>query len=175
MVETGEQVAHAELVGGGETSKHSHAPPTGIPIVKYKSADETVNNSSVLQDDDHLFFDIAANEVWLVEFMLVISSLSATSDFKAALTKPVLASFYWKHDVAWAGVATTASPTILMMASADPIAVGSAALVWGLKLTAIVLAGAASFTLKLQWAQNTATAENTTVKKGSCLIAHKLS
>lgn len=39
----------------------------GVAGVVRKAANETVNNSNTFQDDDELFFAIAASEVWFVE------------------------------------------------------------------------------------------------------------
>ena len=53
----------------------------------YKSADETVNASSTLQDDDELTFAIAANEVW--EFSCVLAYVSnTTADIKFQFSLP---------------------------------------------------------------------------------------
>ena len=53
-----------------------------------KSADETVNNSTTLQDDDELLFPIAANEVWYFEFFLLIQSSAdmEVADWKWAIS-----------------------------------------------------------------------------------------
>ena len=51
----------------------------------WKTADETVNNSIAVQDDNHLSFSIAANEIW--EFRIVLIHIgNATADLKVAVT-----------------------------------------------------------------------------------------
>ena len=57
-----------------------------LTIVR-KTADETVNNSDTLQNDDHLLFAVAANKVW--EFSIVVYMVTlAASDFQWNLTGP---------------------------------------------------------------------------------------
>lgn len=46
---------------------------TGLPIFLRKSAVESVASSITLQDDNHLFFAIAANEVWAVRLALIVT------------------------------------------------------------------------------------------------------
>src|SRR5262245_10037005 len=54
---------------------------------KMKAADETVNNSSVLQNDDDFLFSVLANEKYAVQLVLNVNS-GATPDWKANWTKP---------------------------------------------------------------------------------------
>ena len=43
----------------------THAALFGLHTkITYKTADQTVNNSAVLQNDDHLLLAVGANEVW---------------------------------------------------------------------------------------------------------------
>src|SRR5690606_26427777 len=72
-------------------------------ITRYKTEDETVNNSATLQDDDDLSFAIGANEVWAVEIYVQVNS-SSSADFKYALSVPSGATLlatqhpYWDTD-----------------------------------------------------------------------------
>jgi len=149
------------------------------PEVIWKAATETVNNSAVLQNDDDLLLTMAANEVWLVELMLLLESASATPDFKFGWTYPVACTMYWGYSggepagarPTWSGIGAV---LVLRIQTDEMIALAVAGVI-GLRITAIVTNGANAGTLQLQWAQNGATAENSSILINSCLIAHLLS
>ena len=172
-------VATQYLSGTGVFSVPAGGGPTIVP----KTADETVNNSAVLQNDDHLLLAIAANEVWLVEVTLLIQGASANADFKCGWAYPTGCTIKWGHlakDTAAAsgsgfmpsgGALTT---PIVIATETSVLVTGLANIICGAVYRAIVINGATAGTLNLQWAQNTATAEDTKVLANSCLIAHKL-
>jgi hypothetical protein len=55
----------------------------------YKAGDEDVTSSTALQDDDDLFFTIAANETWTGTFVLFVADLNGGSaDFQMKITVP---------------------------------------------------------------------------------------
>lgn len=151
---------------------------TGMSIV-HKSADEVVNNSSTLQDDDELFFPVEANEVWFVEAFLMLNSASggATSDFKFGWSGPSGATASWGimgDPTAVTGashfaVGTAATPSG-RRAISDTISIGSvsagshAACLIG-RFTAAATAG----NIRFRWAQDTANANNSTVQEDSML------
>ncbi len=58
---------------------------TGITRYVLKSADESVANSTTLQDDDNLLFSIGANEVWEVDFMIRVTGVNGRLKFALAL------------------------------------------------------------------------------------------
>lgn len=55
--------------------------------VKVKEADETLSSNNTLQNDDELFFAVAANEVWQFEGSMFIDTISS-ADFRFAVTGP---------------------------------------------------------------------------------------
>jgi hypothetical protein len=57
------------------------------PTVKVKEADESVTSSTTLQNDDELWFAVAANEVWQFEGSMFIDTISS-ADFRFAVTGP---------------------------------------------------------------------------------------
>ena len=147
-----------------------------------KTADETVNNSNTLQNDDHLLIAIGANEVWLVELFLLQQSVSVNSDFKMGWSYPTGCSIKWGSDQVniggarvhpWLSVESSNIPEAIKIET-DSLSVGTSNLIQGIRVTAIVINGATAGNLNLQWAQNTATAEDTKVLTNSCLIAFKL-
>jgi hypothetical protein len=140
-----------------------------------KTADEVVNNSSVLQNDDELLLAMGANEVW--EFSaLIYCDIRANSDFKHTFTVPTGATGKWfNYKIVVDTAGTTNNPiTATAFGTAVSIITGSDKLgsfhqIWGL-----VINGVNAGNLQYQWAQNTAYAENTKVLTNACLIAHQL-
>uniref|UniRef100_A0A6M3IYH6 Uncharacterized protein n=1 Tax=viral metagenome TaxID=1070528 RepID=A0A6M3IYH6_9ZZZZ len=132
-----------------------------------KTADETVNNSDVLQNDNHLLFAVAANEVWELTINILALSATATPDLKANITVPAGAT----GALQWIG--STNYTETYAIGGLNPVFPLVATL--GLfQLKAIVVNGANAGNVQFQWAQQTATVQNTTVKANSCIIAHKL-
>jgi len=70
-------------------------PPTKVPqrfqagqvIARYKSARETVTNSTTLQNDDHFSFPVEANKTYAISGLLIVSC-AASAGFKWALSVP---------------------------------------------------------------------------------------
>ncbi len=60
-------------------------PGGAVSVVK--TVDEPLIASNTLQNDDELFFDVEANEVWTVEFNLQSTS-NTTADYRFAVTAP---------------------------------------------------------------------------------------
>jgi len=149
-------------------------PAGGGPTIVRKTADETVNNSAVLQNDDHLLLAIAANEVWLVVFYLnLLQGDSTTPLYKFAVTVPDGATliFGGPMETTTTGVAnvigtTTSGGALTQRTAANAID--------ALMLFAIVTNGATAGNIQLQWAQALTQAVNTKVLANSCLIAFKL-
>jgi hypothetical protein len=143
----------------------------GIEVVR-KGSNETVNNSAALQNDDALLFSIAASETWIGVVIPFFTNASGTSDFKAALTWPSGASgVYGGFGRSTTGVTieqgglTTTSGTAIPMGGP-----AAAAGTFGL-IPFSVTCGATPGNVTLQWAQNTATAEDTIVLAGSFILA----
>jgi len=67
---------------------------TLVPHFLRKTADESVVSSTTPQDDDHLTFSIAANEVWSVQAVLWHSSASGTPHFRYSFAAPASATFH---------------------------------------------------------------------------------
>ncbi len=137
---------------------------TGGVLFAQKSADETVTNSTTLQDDNNFTFTLAAGRTyeirstWKVscpidglkiklvapasttEFVTVFANRSATDDITYVVNQ---------------GTAYAVSPSNLMNNTIDMM-----------ELNGIITTTAAG-TFKVQWAQNTASATSTTLNAGS--------
>jgi hypothetical protein len=137
---------------------------------KAKTATETVNNSTTLQDDEHITgLSLTAGATYLV-FGVLSVALKAASDIKLLLvasSAPSVTSIGYQMNGATAGgiSATQAdNSTAAALASA-----GSDETV-SIFVFGFITAGSAA-TLKLQWAQNSAVAEDTVMNVGSFVTA----
>lgn len=128
-----------------------------------KSADETVNGSATLQNDDELLFAVGASETWQFEGVLFCTS-GGTPNFKIAATGPsgsvgrlgvVVTSGAWSVEGDTEDLGTGISVT-------SPA--GNPAVV---HFYGAIANGANAGNLTIQWAQNTSDASNTIVHAGS--------
>lgn len=130
----------------------------------YKAADETVNNSATLQNDDDLLFAIGANEIWELLVLVWVSS-NSTANFQYKVTAPSGAAGHADH-ISQDGINTKAlGAGHAFTCSEDPYLA---------EAKYIVVNSSTAGNVQLQWAQNTKNASDTTLKAGSCLIAHQL-
>lgn len=139
----------------------------------YKAADESVTSSAVLQDDNHLFFSVAAAEVW--RFFLALHYEGAiTGDISYGWTFPTASAGRFAHHSLQNG-ATTNSDTIITKSTAlaNTLSGGAAGagvpvslLAWGL-----LRVGGTGGTFRLQWAQRVSDGTATTVYADSELYA----
>ena len=138
-----------------------------------KTADETVNNSAAYQSDDHLFFSVAANEVWVVQHILRVNT-TAAADIKFQWTFPsgTAGGFFIGNNTA--ETLSNLSPAF----SASPLDLGGIGVAGtGDRLVVFIIMhvnGATPGTLQLQWAQAAATAVNTQVLTGSAMLAARV-
>jgi hypothetical protein len=135
-----------------------------------KTADEAVNNSAALQDDDDLFVTLAASTYY--DFLIVLhvdTNGSVNPDFKWQLVAPTNGTgFYssYKTEENVAGVATEGNVAI---ATTNSYTVLGAARDQVCIMQGTVYGGDGG-TFKLTWAQNVADATNsTTIKAGSTM------
>jgi hypothetical protein len=158
---------------------------TGGGTIVLKTADETVNNSNVLQNDDHLFFSAAASSVYFVElYLLVDSSVSAVAGWKFHFTGPAGFTAAWGFSGAdnnaaqgvWTSLAIGSGASLLKSESGNLTAASiSSAGTTGLIIYAMITTSGTSGTVNFQWSQNTANASNSIVKKNSFMKLTKLS
>lgn len=134
-----------------------------------KTADETVNNSIVLQNDNELVLPVLINQVWDIEMTLFINS-SAVADFKWAFTIPAGGALVWWHFFTAANWAPATSTDATV---ASTLAGAGVDQVWNCKLRYVGAGNAGN--VQLQWAQNVAEVSNTNVLKNSYFKAFLLS
>jgi len=166
----------------GDGSQLTNLPAVGAPTIRYKSADESVSNSTTPQNDDHLFFTATANKSYLVETYLIINGGGTAADMKVNFTGPSGVTIYWGTDVAInSGGGNTAywsptqsgNPTALLTA-ANNIVIPTNSVIHGAQITAVVITGATGGTVNLQWTQNSSNATAVTLKTGSLMRVTQL-
>ena len=133
-----------------------------------KTADETVSNSDVLQDDDHLSVTVVSGKYYHIKVYLRVTSNTAM-DFRWAFSAPgstLEGSWVAKRyqhasaaHVVFAGAALETGQTELII----PSAVECMVIIEG------VYKAAASGTFVLQWAQGTAVVSDTKVLEASSM------
>jgi hypothetical protein len=136
------------------------------PTTIVKSANETVNNSTTLQNDDDLLFSVAANEKWSFISFIFYSS-GTTPDIKFAFTVPSGATIDIVIGV-WSTTGSLVDGTSVFTGTG-----GGAGVVRGFCLYGKVLVGATPGNVQLQWAQDVLEASNTIVHEGSTIIGWK--
>lgn len=145
-----------------------------LPII-YKAANETVNNSDTLQDDDDLTFPIGISETWRFRFFL--NHLSGTTpDIKYAITVPSGATLR----AAVIGINTSAALELQeILATATSVALQGTGVTDGTHnqytiIEGYVINSTTAGSVTLQWAQNTADSSDTDVTAGSYVEYHRL-
>jgi len=131
-----------------------------------KTADEVVNNSTTLQNDDHLTFTCPANKKCILEAQIFITN-GNTAEFKAVVAASGATTVRGFghgaiHDYTYTfNQDGTGSSVRTQETNGATVELG------GLSLFGYVDAGASDRTVNIQWAQLTATAKNTTALAGS--------
>lgn len=148
-------------------------------VLKYKSADESVANTT-FQDDDHLVFAIGASESWVVEYVLFATNAANTADLKAAITVPSGATARFGIMGTALG-ATTNEASLRQQVTGAATALAAGVVASGtiaesmVRCYAFIENSTNAGNVTLQWAENTSDGTNaTTVKKGSWLLAHRV-
>ncbi len=142
-----------------------------------KTADETVNSSSTLQDDDHLVFAMAANITYHVDIILLLEGANTTADFKFGLAVPAGCTYFWEQpdNAPWGvGGSITAEALVVETDSPSTLKIQSDNFIHGGIFKAIVRNGANAGNLQLQWAQNTSNGSDNKVLKHSSMIIREL-
>ena len=143
------------------------------PLTRVKTADEIVNNSSTLQNDDHLVVPVTASSRYLWRAFIKLTSATA-ADFKLDLSLPAGSSHesvsQWWHRAAAVGsqagderMFNSSSPTTTVPATDGTT---TAELLMGEIHGLIVVAGTAG-SVQVRWAQNAANVSDTTVYASS--------
>lgn len=146
---------------GYDGAGYVHVP---YVVTAYKTSNETVNNSAVLQADDALLWAVAANGVYMLDLKVLYNS-GTTPDIKFGFTYPVGLTAQWGT----LAYTTTTGATEQNGNNSESGVAGNggvAADVWS-HIYGLFTNGGTAGTLTLTWAQNTANGSDTIVKAGS--------
>ena len=130
-----------------------------------KAANETVNGSAALQDDDNLTFAIGPNETWSYSFKIHAIS-QAAPDIQFAVGAPVGATCRYAYEDS-----ENAITAAQFGCGATTGLIAGDGLNNLYEVTGTVQNGATAGNVTLRWAQNTANASNTIVYAGSYVQA----
>lgn len=138
---------------------------TGFEFALTKAADESVVNSTALQDDNDFVLTVDASSIYYFELKLKVNAATADPDIKMGWSLPAGASVFWYEDgAAFPIVSSLANP------HSQALSLGDQYMYYAGYLT---IAGTAG-DVKFQWAQNVLDATDaTTLKKGSVFRGHK--
>lgn len=142
-----------------------------IMAVVRKASDETVNNSTAMQDDDALALAVGAADVWEIDAVLRYDS-SAVADIKFGFTVPASGAISGENIGLNASDAANIATGDLTTAATR--GGGGAGTVRNCVIRAIYIGGGTAGNVTLRWAQNTAEATDTKVLANSVLIARKV-
>jgi hypothetical protein len=129
-----------------------------------KTADKTLSNVAVLEDDNHLTFSVGANESWLIIIFIQFSS-SAVADFKCDFTVPSGGAFRWSSYEGSNHLGGTGTFTL----AGNGVGARLERVMWGTVRTA-----STTGTVDFRWAQNTGEVSNTVVYAESLLLARHI-
>ncbi len=150
------------------------------PVIVVKTANETVNNSNTLQNDDHLFYTMAPNTSYFFELFMLVTAASGTADWKFGWSVPSSATMFWgslslPNDTGEGfGPTSTISVPQAVLTEGSTMAVGGSAQTYWMSLGGLVRNSTTSGNLQFKWAQNTATSENNTINKDSFMRITRL-
>lgn len=143
-----------------------------------KTADETVNNSSTLQNDNHLSFIMDANELWILELTIFYDS-NTTADIKVGITLPSGATYRGGQST----LDATGSGSVEQIDRFSDNDAGLAALNAGGAGAGVVVMATFRFFITISstpgvcqvvWAQRVANVSNTIMLAGSYLKAFRI-
>jgi len=145
-----------------------------------KTANQIKTNNTLV-DDNHLFSSVVTSSTYAFELVLFYTTAtSATPDMKVALTFPAGCTASWSAIGLETGV-TTAAGIVALNAWSESVTSGAtlARSATNAGTIVMVIKGRIKTTstagvFRLQWAQNTTTAENTTLLAGSHMIIEKV-
>ena len=158
------------IADSGETTGLKWSTADVLTKVVQKASDETVNNSTTLQNDDDLLFAMGADETWAF-LIFVRHNGGTTPDFSVAITVPTGGSVTW-HSARESSGGSHINQAIAVSGHTRDFAGKGAdnALV----ITGTARTGGTSGNLQLQWAQQTADASDSKFLARSVLLAWKV-
>ena len=128
------------------------------PLAVIKGADETVTNSTALQNDNELFVTCAANATYVFDCYLDFEGAAVTTgDIQWQWSTPSGATLRYQpiYAVVGSGLAISAGTTVTGATTVSAGTNGSGSL-RGASMNGTLVMGSTAGNLQLKWAQNTA-------------------
>ena len=172
----GTRVTAAEMLDGtsgfflkaqGASVDPVYATITGLPIVARKTADQIVNNSTVLVNVTDMLFPVAANEIWGIWLVIRhVRAASGAQNTKIGFTWPTGGSVYFGTGYFATQNETAADPGFSNITGGTVVKVFQAYFYY--------IGGANAGNVQFQFAQSVAEAIDHTIKMNSHIIAHRI-
>jgi hypothetical protein len=133
-----------------------------------------VTSSTTLVNDSQLKFAIAANETFIFEAWLYTYAADGTPDIKVTFTSPAGSTLFWSSSqVIFNAAAATTLTVVAAGGTTGDLFVDSN--LRAIQLYGSVLNGGTAGDVQFQFAQNTSSANGTSVKAGSYIYGIKVS
>lgn len=143
------------------------------PVFVRKTSDETVNNSSTMQNDDELLAAVVADTVYHFRLRVVVNS-GTTPDIKFGFTYPSGTTL--TYDITEGETPASAAAVV-----SGPYTQADAAVAFSTTgsdqpcyIEGLIVVSSTAGTFQVQWAQFAANASNTVVRTGSYLHLRKV-
>ena len=146
----------------------------GATVAKVrKSSDQTVTSSTTLVNDSQLKFAVAANETYIFQAWLYTYAADGTPDIKVTFTGPAGSTVLWSSSqvIFNAGGSTTLTVVAPGATTADLFVDSN---LRAIQLYGTILNNSTAGDLQFQWAQNTSSANGTSIKAGSSIFGIKV-
>lgn len=155
-------------VNAAATAIEAFTPVTSASAAAVKTANETVNNSGTLQDDDHLTIAIGANETWIFHLTLFHDQAVGGADLSVAMEGPASSTVIF-------GVRNVSigTDTVISGSNVQTIVNGTTGTTYCTTIDGSIRNSSTAGNLKFRWSQQSAIASNTNVLAGSCMTAIK--
>jgi hypothetical protein len=162
-------------VDSAEATGLKYAVPATAPTIKpvRKSSDQTVTSSTTLVNDSQLKFAVEASATYIFEAWLYTYAADGTPDIKVTFTGPAGSTVLWSSSqvIFNAGGSTTLTVVSAGGTAADLFVDAN---LRAIQLYGTILNGGTAGDLQFQFAQNTSSANGTSVKAGSYIYGIKV-
>jgi len=146
-----------------QAARKAYVDSKASSVVVPKTADETVTNSTVLQNDDELQFAALANKMYAIQMFIIVNDPNTDADIKWAFSLPAAATMFGKELQVEADAVREITGATLV---SDVVDGNDHCMV----ITGVIKVGANAGNCIFQWCQNAARATGSKVKAGSWLI-----
>ncbi len=171
-VGTNGQVLTADSTAGTGLAWTTLATGATVKSVR-KSSDQTVTSSTTLVNDSQLKFAIEASTTYTFQAWLYVYAADATPDIKVTFTAPAGSTLFWSSSqVIFLANGSTTLTVVAPAGTTGDFFVDSNLRV--VQLYGSVLNSTTAGDVQLQFAQNTSSANGTSIKAGSYIMGFKV-